>query len=69
MGRLMSSLDFAKVLNCRCGGSASEPQKVERCSDRWIVECAVERCEAKNIGQGKQETINGWNRLCEHSYR
>lgn len=69
MGNLMSSLDLVKVSNCRCGEKSSEPRKVEHCSNRWIIECTVERCAAKNIGQGKLETINGWNRLCEHSYR
>ncbi|MCF2950136.1 hypothetical protein L0668_18625 [Paraglaciecola aquimarina] len=54
---------------CRCGGKANKPKPVERCQDRWIISCQVERCFATNIGQGLVDTINGWNRLSTHFYR
>lgn len=65
----MDSQDKEIVLGCRCGGVPSEPQRIKECKDRWIIKCTVERCFAKNIGQGRKETIDGWNRLSEHLYR
>lgn len=57
------------IRRCRCGGVASYPVRVENCGDRWMIKCTVSRCFAKNIGQGKKETILGWNRLSEHLSR
>ncbi|MGJ8681093.1 hypothetical protein [Paraglaciecola sp.] len=57
------------LIMCRCGGKANKPKPVERCQDRWIITCQVERCFATNIGQGLIDTINGWNRLSAHFYR
>ncbi len=54
---------------CRCGGNPSEPKPIADCTDRWIVECEVERCLARNIGQGLEDVILGWNRLSNHFYR
>ncbi len=57
------------ILNCRCGGSPSAVKPVSGCKDRWIVRCTVERCYAKNIGQGLDMTVYGWNQLSQHAYR
>jgi hypothetical protein len=56
-------------VKCRCGGNPKEPRPIEHCTDRWIVECEVESCLARNIGQGLEDVILGWNRLSNHFYR
>ncbi len=64
----INDLNMVRI-NCRCGGEPSLPRKVENCSDRWIIECKVERCYARNIGEGLEDVIHGWNRLSNHLYR
>lgn len=54
---------------CRCGGEPTKPELVPDCSNRWIIECNVASCCARNIGQGLSDTILGWNRLSSHFYR
>ena len=60
---------ISKREKCRCGGSPLEPRQIDDCNDRWIVECEVKRCHARNIGQGLEDVILGWNRLSNHFYR
>lgn len=57
------------IRNCRCGGTASKPKSIKNCEDRWQIQCLVKRCNARNVGQGLQSTIDGWNRLSLHLYR
>lgn len=66
----MQELSVAEVPNrCRCGGEASTPELVAGCRNRWMIRCQVKHCCAKNIGQGLNDTIVGWNRLSTHFYR
>jgi hypothetical protein len=54
---------------CRCGGKPNKPKLIENSKDRWVISCQVERCYARNMGQGLVDTILGWNRLSAHFYR
>ena len=56
-------------VNCRCGGKPSKPEAIADCEDRWVIRCQVEQCYAYNIGQGLEDTTQGWNRLSTHFYR
>lgn len=65
----MSQTESLEPIRCRCGGMPTAPQKVPNCNDRWIIQCQVERCYAKNIGQSRAAVIEGWNRLSSSFYR
>jgi hypothetical protein len=56
-------------LRCRCGGEPTKPKLINYCSNRWVIQCQVSRCFARNTGQGLSDTISGWNRLSTHFYR
>ena len=54
---------------CRGGGEPSKPELVKGCENRWLIQCKVGTCKARNTGQGLSDTILGWNRLSTHFYR
>ncbi|MFT4942208.1 MAG: hypothetical protein ACI88A_005282, partial [Paraglaciecola sp.] len=56
-------------VRCRCGGEPSKPVLVLGCRNRWLIQCQVKSCCARNAGQGLNDTIQGWNRLATHFYR
>ncbi|MCV2884090.1 hypothetical protein OE749_05230 [Aestuariibacter sp. AA17] len=54
---------------CRCGGLPTKPVMVFGCKHRWMIRCSVELCDAMIIGQGYDDTVNGWNHLAQHLFR
>jgi len=66
---LMKEKTIPLAVHCRCGGKPSKPEAVVGCKNRWSIHCMVERCYARNTGQGLADVITGWNRLSTHFYR
>ncbi|MFT5676368.1 MAG: hypothetical protein ACI808_002309 [Paraglaciecola sp.] len=56
-------------VRCRCGGEPTKPVLVVGCRNRWLIQCQVKNCCARNASQGLNDTIQGWNRLATHFYR